>query len=57
MFHDSMKNVNQFSKKKKKKKKVSLQTYIFYVKTKVVIKFLEKNFFSAENRLGAEKVI
>ena len=37
-------------------KKKGLHTYLFCIKTKVAIKFVKEHFFTAENRLGAEKV-
>ena len=51
-FHGSMKNFNRLKKKKKKKE---FQIYLSSIKAKVAIKFPKKN-FSAENRLGAERV-
>ena len=50
-----MKKFNHFKKKKKKKKR--LKNFLSCIKTKVAIKFPKKLFFfSAENRIGAEKV-
>ena len=50
-FHGSMKKSNQVAREK------GLWIYLSSIKTKVAIKFSEKNFFfSAENWLSAERV-